>query len=374
MAGQNAGMPIPTRLLLLLLFSLPAHGAEWSTRVSPVGQVFPSLILATANMPVPERTPSTVIGDPSGLIGVRVRAERDNQPVRVTVKLPGWLRDSTLDVRLAKAGKWYSLYPVMEWEFALLRDFDQSAPETIRFELQLDDQPVERKVERVRLRSINEAPYFVKDAKRPTNLAWMFAAYVDEDHPQVRRILSDALKGGTVKRFDGYQSRDPKQVMKQVYAIWRTLRGRGIRYSSITRTGNGQSDVLAQNVRFIDESWGNAEANCVDGSVLLAAALRKVDLNPALVMVPGHMFLGFELSPGGERSYLETTLIGDGLPAKGSESDAAAFANFRRASERGHAQFQKSRRHFGDQAAPEYQIIDITAARDLGVVPIGARR
>ena len=89
-------------------------------------------------------------------------------------------------------------------------------------------------------------------------------------------------------------------------------------------------------------------------------------------MVPGHMFLAFELSPGGERSYLETTLIGDGLPAKGKESDDAA--NFRRASERGHALFQKSRANFSDRSKPEYQIIDIGAARDLGVVPIGARR
>src|SRR5690606_8295871 len=141
---------------------------------------------------------------------VRVRAERDQQPVRVTIQLPGWLRDSTLDVRLAKAGKWYSLYPVLEWDFARLRDFDQAAPATLAFELQLDGQPVERKIERVRLRSVNDAPYFVQDGKRSTNLAWMFAAYVDEDHPQVRRILSDALKTDTVKRFDGYQSRDPK--------------------------------------------------------------------------------------------------------------------------------------------------------------------
>lgn len=367
-------MSLSLRVALLLSVALSSQAAEWSTIVSPRGQLFPSLVLATANMPGPERPKPTVIGDPSGLIGVRVRAERDNQSARVTVKLPGWLRESALDVRLAKKGTLYSLYPVLEWEFALLRDFDHAAPETIRFELQLDDQPVERKVERVRLHSINDAPYFVQDGKRATNLAWMFAAYVDEDHPQVRRIVSDALKTGAVKRFDGYQSRDPKQAMKQVYAIWRALRSRGIRYSSITRTGSGQSDVLAQHVRFIDESWGNAEANCVDGTVLLAAVLRKVDLNPALVMVPGHMFLAFELTPGGERSYLETTLIGDGLPAKGQESDDAAFANFRRASERGHAQFQKSRANFSDRSKPEYQIIDIGAARNIGVVPIGARR
>ena len=284
-------MPLLLRVVLLLFFAVPVHAVEWSTVVSPRGQLFPSLVLATANMPGPARPKSTVIGDPSGLIGVRVRAERDNQPVRVTIKLPGWLRESSLDVRLAKAGTMYSLYPVLEWEFALLRDFDHAAPETIRFELQLDDRPSESKVERVRLHSINEAPYFVQDDKRPTNLAWMFAAYVDEDHPQVRRIVSEALKNGAVKRFDGYQSRDSKQVMKQVYAVWRALRGRGIRYSSITRTGNGKSEVLSQHVRFIDESFGNAEANCVDGTVLLAAVLRKIYLNPALMMVLGPLFL-----------------------------------------------------------------------------------
>lgn len=360
--------------LSLLAFAPLLYAAEWSTLVSPKGQIFPSLVLATANLPVPEHTKSRVIGDPNGLIGVRVHAERDEQPVRVTIRLPGWLRESTLDVRLPKAGKTYSLYPILEWEFEKLRDFDQAAPETIRFELQLDDEPVERKVERIRLHSINEAPYFIQGTKRSTNLAWMFAAYVDEDHPQVRRLLSEALKNGVVQRFDGYQSGDQKQVMRQVFAIWRALRDRGMRYSSLTRTGNGQSEIYAQNVRFIDESFGNAEANCVDGSVLLAAALRKIDLNPALVTVPGHMFLAFELSPGGERSYLETTLIDDRRPASGKESESAAFANFRRASERGHSLFQKSRKLFGDQTLPEYQIIDITAARDMGVVPIGARR
>ena len=377
---QNAAMHrsrfrfAPACGALLLFVSTMVAGAEWSTIVSPQGQLFPSLILATANLPEPAKAKARVLGDANGLIGARVVAERAGQRARLTVRLPGWLRPSTLDVRLPEAGKRYALYPTMEWEFALLRGFSDAAPETVSFELQLDDAPSERRVERVRLRSINEAPYFVLDAKSPTDLAWMFAAYVDEDHPMVRRILTDALKTRVVKRFDGYQSRDTRQVMNQVYALWHALQERGIRYSSITRTGNGKSGVLSQHVRFIDESFGNAEANCVDGSVLFASLLRKIDLNPALVMVPGHMFVAFELKPGGERSYLETTLIDDVLPSAGSEGDDASFASFVRASERGHAQYQKARARFGDRMQPEYQIIDITAARDLGVVPIGARR
>lgn len=356
------------------LGALVVSASAWTPVVSPQGQVFPALVLATANLPAPSKPKARLLGDPNGLIGARVVSTRDDQRARLTVRLPGWLRPSTLDVVLPKANTRYSLFPTLEWEFAHLRTMTQAAPETMSFELQLDDGAVERKVERVRLRSVNEAPYYVLGEKSSTDLSWVFAAFVDEDHPLVRKLLSDALKTGIVKRFDGYQSRDPRQVMNQVYAIWRALQDRGVRYSSITRTGNGKTGVLAQHVRFIDESFGNAEANCVDGSVLFAAALRKIDLNPALVMVPGHMFLAFELKPGGERSYLETTLIDDVLPSAGDEGDDASFASFVRASERGHAQYQKARARFGDGKQPEYQIIDIGAAREIGVVPIGARR
>ena len=375
---QNRAMTIRPRTLLAWLAAglccATAAAAEWTPVVSPQGQVFPSLVLATANLPAPIKPRARLLGDPNGLIGARVVAEHDGQRARLTVHMSGWLRPSTLDVVLPAANTRYALYPTLEWEFAQLRSAQQPMPETMSFELQLDDAPAQRKVERVRLHSVNEAPYFVVGERSSTDLAWMFAAYVDEDHPLVRKILSEALKTKVVKRFDGYQSRDPRQVMNQVYALWRALQDRGIRYSSITRTGNGKSGVLSQHVRFIDDSFGNAEANCVDGSVLFASLLRKIDLNPALVMVPGHMFLAFELTPGGERSYLETTLIDDVLPSAGDEGDDASFASFVRASERGHAQYQKARVRFGDRRQPEYQIIDIGAARDIGVVPIGARR
>ena len=64
-------------------------------------------------------------------------------------------------------------------------------------------------------------------------------------------------------------------------------------------------------MRLIDESINNAQANCVDGSVLLASLLRKIDIEPVLVYVPGHCYLAFYLDA--EQKHLvglETTLIG----------------------------------------------------------------
>jgi len=348
--------------------------AEWTPILSPRDQIFPALVLATANLPDSPSRNTRVIGDSNGLIGVRMRAERDGQKVRIGVELPGWLRPSYIEAELPTAGKRYSIFPTLAWDFDRLRSLRQPLPETINFSVRIGTGAVEERSLRVRMRSINDAPYFISNQKSSTDLSWMFAAYVDEDHPRVTSILSDALALRVVKRFDGYQSRDPKLVLKQVFAIWYALQRRGIHYSSITRTGNSNGEVLAQHVRFLDESWQNNQANCVDGSVLLASVLRKIDLNPSLVLVPGHMLLAFELSPGGERAYLETTRLDSLQPGKNGKLDEnASFKSFTEATRRGYATYQAAARNFGDASKPEYQIIDIGAARALGVVPIGAR-
>lgn len=364
------------RLLLPILSCLSpsALATEWKAIVSPKDQVYPSLILATADLPPPRAVSSRVLGDANGLIGVRVLAEHDQQRARVSIRLNGLLPESSIDVILPEGGKRYSVFPVLAWQFDALRRQKRSTPETLNLSLQLDDGPVLSKSQRVRIRSVNEAPYFIADARAPTDLTWTFAAYVDEDHPLVAKIVSDALAQGTVRRFDGYQSRNAELVLKQVFAVWRLLQSRGMKYSSLTRTGNAETEVYSQHVRFLDESFQSREANCVDGSVLMASVLRKIDLNPSLVLLPGHMLLAFELSPGGDYAFVETTVIDQIKPDKnGKISEAASFASFRKAVERGQAVFDKHAASFHDPKKPEFQLIDLNAARRRGVSAIGVR-
>ncbi|MGD9582767.1 MAG: hypothetical protein AB7V26_03720 [Lysobacterales bacterium] len=358
-------------LAWLAAAAMPVVAAEWTPVVSPRGQIFPALILVTANMPE-RRNPANVIGDSNGLIGVRLLAAHDGQKVSVRIELPGWLRPTTFKAVLPRQGVRYTIYPTLSWQFEKLRAALRPAPETVLFRVTVDQQAEQSQSIRVRLRSINDVPYFIASKRAPSDLSWMFAGYVDEDHPRVAAIIKQALAGGVVKRFDGYQQRKPQAVLMQVFAIWNLLQKHGIQYSSITRTGNAGSEVYAQHVRSLDQSWLNNQANCVDGSVLLASVLRKLDLNPALILMPGHMLLGFELSPGGDRAYLETTLLDAAVPGPDGKLDRAeSFDSFVRATERGYARYQRGIGHFGDLRQPEYQIIDIGAARALGVVPIG---
>lgn len=50
----------------------------------------------------------------------------------------------------------------------------------------------------------------------------------------------------------------------------------------------------------LEISLAMSQANCVDGRVLFASILRKIDIAPALVLIPGHMFLAFQLDQEGE--------------------------------------------------------------------------
>src|SRR5690606_2706094 len=69
--------------------------------------------------------------------------------------------------------------------------------------------------------------------------------------------------------------------------------------------------VYAQHVRSISGALATSQANCVDGTVLFASVLRRIGIEPLLVKIPGHMYLGYRLRAGSaESAFLETTLMG----------------------------------------------------------------
>lgn len=376
--------------LCFLLGAAQQAAAEptWEPFVEPYNQVFPSLEIATANMTVEEEDidPATV-GDQQGLIGVYLDGARAGARFELVVRVPGLARDSRLDGTIPAADDGVALAPTLVWDYTALAAIRQSRPATIEFELSVDGKSLGTRVQRVRVRSVNDALYYIdeEDDDQDLDFNWLFAAYVNEDDPVVDGILKEALDADIVDSFSGYQEEDPNAVLKQVYAIWHVLQQRGIRYSNTTRTANEHENVLSQHVRFVDESLAMTQANCVDGSVLLASVLRKIDIAPTLVLVPGHMFLGFALDEeGSEMAYLETTMIGDASKAPGRRMKAAlqrrstslgvdidaSLASFEEALTEGQRQVDEAGEAFADEDDPEHQMIDIQVAREYGVMPI----
>jgi hypothetical protein len=109
----------------------------------------------------------------------------------------------------------------------------------------------------------------------------------------------------------GYQG-GPEHVGPQVKALFDALKTKAeITYVHSVIDFGRQQGMNTQRVRLPRESLADKEANCIDGTVLFASLLEGISLTPAIVIVPGHAFVGWRASSDGEEwHYLETTMIG----------------------------------------------------------------
>src|SRR5207244_4118201 len=138
---------------------------------------------------------------------------------------------------------------------------------------------------------------------------------------------------------------------------------------SITASANGSDIAFSQHVRLVGESSKANQANCADGSVLIASVLEKIGLETDLIKVPGHMFVRFWLDPweGDRKHYccLETTLLGEGFPPpKSPRSQAlqAAEKSYVHAWTHANDVFDKERGKFTTDSS-DYKIINVGEAR-----------
>lgn len=315
---------ILSRLVLIAFAFTPilgkaAEAISWNVEVAMDNQIFPSLAYAMANLKAetvsvngrairavpPELAASQSLAKrpiavrfshlmPGSKAAIRVKCDEIMQPLAVA------------DIDLGRA----QVVPLsVHFNYDALVRVRQSKPVNIDVSVSIDGGPFRRKSKTVTVRTVNDCPYFFTTGKAGYDLSWMFAAYVNEDHPMVDEVLKMALSTNIVGSFDGYQSKNVDQVRDQVRAVWTALSLMGTRYSNITTTANRSQIAFSQHVRLIGESSKARQANCVDGSVLVASVLEKIGIETELVLVPGHMYVRFWLDPwrqADRRSALRT--------------------------------------------------------------------
>lgn len=283
----------------------------WSPIIEMDNQIFPSLALSLASINLGNPGPS-YIGDPAGLLGIAVASPQPGVRVKVTIRVDGLSDQSSLDATLPKASTKYTIYPHMRFDVQALARTRESHATTAVFSVEADGASLGQETRTVQVRSVNDVPlaYRNPQGKLIDLKGALFASFVDENSPLIDRILSEALKDNAIQQFRGYQG-PPEEVLHQVFAVWNVLQRRGVRYSNIAQPSLQSQTIPSQHVRFIDETYQNSEANCVDGTALFASVLYKLGIYPLLVLKPAHMFLGFYLDPQKKMpEFLETTLIG----------------------------------------------------------------
>jgi hypothetical protein len=381
-----------------------AEEIEWTPEANMDHQLFPSLIIATATVrPVEsddkeaEEPDPYLLGERFGLVGVSIKAPAANAKVKVTLKDNELMAASSWSGELAEADKDYFIAPKVNYKFEKLRQMTQQVPLNVTLEVEVDGEAAGEKYETLQVRSINDCPFAVANSEETLNdenfiagnaaLGWMFAAYVNENHPLLDKILQEALETKIVTAFKA-TTHEHDETLRQVFALWSALQKRGLQYSNTTTTPGGSETVQSQFVRFVDQSLGNTQANCVDGSVLFASLLRKISIEPFLVTIPGHMYVGFYLGAGKSQFIgLETTVLGlaDVADEKKPSDPAALTAlrdkldtatksrrdwkTFAKAIQVGTEDLLKNKEKL-DAADTNYQWIDLAEARSEGIMPI----
>jgi hypothetical protein len=365
---------------LLLLYALAAAAAqapeaEWDLDLGPDATFFPSLVVSLATLRLDAAAPPRELGDPNGLLGVEITAPRDGAKAEVEISTVGLISPSRITVTLPEKGTSYFVYPYLKYDVGRMALIRQPFAETVTAKLTLDDVPQGEKSGRITVRSINDCVYGYEEDGRWNDTSWLFAAYVNENHPAVEGILKEALATGEVDSFSGYQG-DADDVRAEIEAIWTALVRRRIRYSSIDNSSAESSAIWSQHVRLLGEALSARQANCVEGACLLASIFTKLGLDAYLVMLPKHMLVGVDLDEDGQESlYLETTLIGDSESSFEDAADqgASQYAEYEDQLDddpRIRWRDKRPRKKRGKGEKDAMGIIDIRVARELGILPI----
>jgi hypothetical protein len=365
---------------VFLITSALLSADEWRPGNRFDNSIFPSLAIATAAIDKTKlgKTPANDIGDGLGQIGVLIRANQDNEAFSVEISSSNFIHKTTLGGVLPQAGVVYHIYPQIDYDYDALYRVAEPIPETISFQVTANGQDLGTKQQTVEVRSLGDCPFAIKQKEGAIYpMEWMFAAYVDENSPIVDRVLQRALQLKLVPSFTAYQG-DAQSVYHQMFAVWDVLQRQGIKYSDITTPSVGSSAILSQHIRSITASISDAQANCVDGSVLFASIYRKIGLNTFLVLVPHHCYVGVCLDPQGKQFViLETTRIGtvDQSHPQGlfallpSRENVVSVASFKSACAIGLKEFQAAIPHIKARE-PWYYLINMDEARRLGIQPL----
>lgn len=315
--------------LLLLLLLLASCGApqkhkqydpakvNFTAQVNPLfdGHLYPSLILALSQ----ESTPLSNAGGAPALhapLTLSVTAPANNAVLRIVVDSSDLNYVTILQEILPARGETYTFTPAVKWKYDRLRLVRQHRPLDLTLTCYINDEETDIRNLHIDIRSVNECPLSFRNNSQSGNsnnnivdTRFLFAAYVNEEHPQIPQILSDALSEGIVTRFQGYQAGTKADVQKQVLAIWHNTLLRGLSYSSISCTSNPSPTTNVQHIRFFDEVWNTRQANCIDACVYLASILRKIGLRPVIFVEPCHAYLGYYTDKKQKNiALLETTV------------------------------------------------------------------
>lgn len=284
-----------------------------------------------------------------GVVSVTVTNPTSNDlRNRISVKVPGWSDEEIQSVEVnVGERRTFRFAPTFLPRFYQNREI---AAATVHITVKdMKDAVVFETTLPVHLRSADDI-YWGDNFK----FAPLIASWVTPHDASIEAVLSRAKEFMPYRRLPGY---DPKlspaaqehSTRLQARAIYLALQEHGLSYVKSSLTF-GKHSASSERVRLPGESLSRDSANCIDGAVLYASLFENLGMEPVIVLVPGHAYVGVRTGPDSPTYlYLETALTG-----------RASFERSMRAARMGLARWPTSRVH----------LIPISDARQAGIFPM----
>lgn len=382
----------------------------WEPVIEMEGNIYTSYIYAASLMPNRSQDKDDYKGDKNGQMGIKITPSAANSHIKLTIDAPEIMNTTVYEEDL-KEVKEYEIFPIIKYKYDELLKIKQNKIVTVTFKLSINGKDIGEKPKVTPVKGINECllGYIHRSSPTVINMTdWMCAAYVNENNPLLQdEILPLVRKTNIINQMTGYltysddnTSKCTEEVFKQVFAVWAALQQRGVSYSNITGS-NANAKVFSQYIRFTNDAWKSNQANCVDGTALFASILYKMGIEPVMVLIPGHCFLGFydrpRVNSKGEQIqdresnlfFLETTMIGSKTVDESKISDRLLDAFNAMLSDDAKRDYDFAKKSFlaallvGAQEAKDYKeyfgdpskhcyMIDVDQSRKEGVTAIPA--
>ena len=200
----------------------------------------------------------------------------------------------------------------------------------------------------------------------------LVSAFVTPNAPEVISVMKRAseLVGEWTDdpSIDSYLSSDPNRVLKMAAAAYEAIRELDITYA----VHPASFETAGQRVRLCDAVVADKLGNCIDISLMYAAVLEAMGLNPLLVMTKEHVFAGVWLE---DRLFPEAVLDDPSLLSKRMASgvNEIALVECTLARSGSSTGFDDASAAAKKKLSEAELIIDVRRARLSGVKPLPAR-
>ena len=190
-----------------------------------------------------------------------------------------------------------------------------------------------------------------------TEVFGFFAAMVTPNDPSVETLIRKAAdytdSGIMTNGYGGHVGDDNGAVWDRLQAIWQAEKDYDLTYVS-TWVSFAPGDV--QRIRLPAEVLDQEGGNCIELALLYASAAEALDLEAALILIPGHAFVGVRTDEENANYYfVETTMIGQ--------------TSFSQAVDKAGSEFDEALPHI-DAGEDSYGWVKIWDERKEGILPL----